>query len=263
MTDTAFVGAIPEIYERCLGPMLFEPYARDLGRRFEGFDGEMLETAAGTGRVTGALAQAAPKAAITATDLNAAMLAQAERRVRAPNVHYETADAQALPFPDQRFDALVCQFGVMFFPDKPASFAEAHRVLRPGGRYVFSVWSELGRNEVARMVHEAVAGLFPGDPPAFLARTPYGWHDEGVIKGALALAGFNGVDIEAVALPTPCAIAAHAAEGFCCGTPLRGEIEARGDLSAALAAATEAVEARFGQGPFAAPGQALVVTAVR
>lgn len=263
MADTAFVGAIPEIYERCLGPMLFEPYARDMAQRFKGFDGELLETAAGTGRVTRALAEAAPNAAITATDLNAPMLAEAGRLVRAPNVHYQTADAQALPFPDQRFDAVVCQFGVMFYPDKPASFAEARRVLRPGGRYVFNVWDELARNELSRVVHETVSGLFPQDPPAFLARTPFGWWDRGVIERALQDAGFAEVALETVALPTASTSAVSAAEGLCLGTPLRGEIEARGDLNAALQAAADALEGRFGSGPISAPGQAVVVTALR
>lgn len=261
--DRAFVGAIPEIYERCLGPMLFEPYARDMARRFKGFDGELLETAAGTGRVTRQLAEAAPNAAITATDLNAPMLAEAERLVRAPNVRYETADAQALPFPDQRFDAVACQFGVMFYPDKAAGFAEARRVLRPGGRYVFNVWDQLERNALAQVVHETIAALFPDDPPGFLGRTPYGWFDRAVIETALKEAGFAEVVIEAVALPTVSASAADAAEGLCCGTPLRGEIEAHGDLGAALEAATEALRARFGEGPISAPGQALVITARR
>ena len=261
MTDAAFVGAIPEIYERCLGPMLFEPYARDLGPRFKGFDGELLETAAGAGRATRALAEAAPNAAITATDLNAPMLAEAERLARAPNVRYQAADAEALPFPDRRFEAIACQFGVMFYPDKPTSFAEARRVLRPGGRYVFNVWDDLARNDLARIVHDAMADFFADDPPSFLARTPYGWCDRGVIEGALTAAGFSDVAIEPVALPTVSTSAASAAEGFCCGTPLRGEIEARGDLGAALKAATEALEARYGQGSLSAPAQALVVTA--
>jgi|KBSSwiStaDraftv2_1062776.scaffolds.fasta_scaffold186643_1 SAM-dependent methyltransferase len=265
MPDAAFVGAIPEIYERCLGPMLFEPYARDIGRRFQGFDGELLETAAGTGRVTRALAEASPNAAIVATDLNAPMLAEAERRVRAPNVRYQTADAQALPFPDARFDAVVCQFGVMFFPDKPAGFSEASRVLRPGGRYVFNVWGELARNALAQVVHDTVAGLFPHDPPAFLGRTPYGWNDRDAIESALKAAGFGEVAIETVALPTATTSATLAAEGLCLGTPLRGEIEARGEdqLDAAMQAVTRALEAKFGQGQISAPGEALVVTALR
>ncbi|CAN7292424.1 methyltransferase domain-containing protein [Phenylobacterium sp. LjRoot219] len=262
--DRAFVGAIPEIYDRLLGPMLFEPYARDLAARFKGFDGELLETAAGTGRVTRALAEAAPLAAITATDLNAPMLAKAADCVRAANVRFEPADAQALPFPDQRFEAVVCQFGVMFFPDKAKAFTETQRVLRPNGRFVFNVWDDLAHNDVARAVHEAVAAYFPDDPPGFLGRTPYGWHDRQVITAALTSAGFRDVQIEAVALPTPSPSAADAARGLCLGSPLRGEIEARSPdgLEAAAQAATEALQARFGDGPISGAGQALVVVAI-
>lgn len=263
-TDQAFVGAIPEIYDRLLGPTLFEPYAQDLAARFKGFDGELLETAAGTGRVTRALAEAAPLAAITATDLNEPMLAKAAELLHAANVRFQQADAQALPFPDHRFEAVVCQFGVMFFPDKAKAFAEARRVLRPHGRFVFNVWDDLAHNDIARGVHEAVAGFFPDDPPGFLERTPYGWHDQRVITSALTDAGFHDVRIETVALPTPTASPADAARGLCLGSPLRGEIEARGadKLEAAAQAAAEALQARFGAGRFSAPGQALVVTAL-
>lgn len=262
-TDQAFVGAIPEIYDRLLGPTLFEPYAQELAARFKGFDGELLETAAGTGRVTRALAEAAPLAAITATDLNEPMLAKAASSVRAANVRFQQADAQALPFPDHRFEAVVCQFGVMFFPDKAKAFAETRRVLRPHGRFVFNVWGDLAHNDIARGVHEAVAAFFPQDPPAFLARTPYGWNDRQVITAALSAAGFADVQVETVALPTPAASAADAARGLCLGSPLRGEIEARGPdrLEPAAQAAAEALEARFGAGRIAPPGQALVVTA--
>jgi len=262
-TDQAFVGAIPEIYDRLLGPMLFEPYARELAARFRGFDGELLETAAGTGRVTRALAEAAPLAAITGTDLNAPMLAKAAECATAANTHFQPADAQALPFPDDRFEAVVCQFGVMFFADKAKAFRETRRVLRPQGRFVFNVWDDLAHNDIARAVHEAVAAFFPEDPPAFLARTPYGWNDRDGIYTALTSVGFREVAIEPVALPTPATSAADAAQGFCLGTPLRGEIEARGAdrLEPAAQAAAEALQARFGAGPFAAPAQALVVAA--
>ena len=171
--DRAFVGPIPELYDRYLGPMLFEPFALDLAGRFAGFEGALLETAAGTGRVTRALAQlAGPGATITATDLNEPMLARAAQIVLAPNIRWRQADAQALPFDDESFDAVVCQFGVMFFPDKAAGFREARRVLKPRGQFVFNVWDSLAANTITRVVVAAVASLFPDDPPRFLERTP-------------------------------------------------------------------------------------------
>lgn len=260
--DRAFVGAIPELYDRCLGPMLFEPFALDLAGRFEGFQGSLLEIAAGTGRLTRALAEAAPGAAITATDLNEPMLARAAELVRASNIGWRVADAQTLPFEDASFEAVVCQFGVMFFPDKAAAYAEARRMLRPDGRLVFSVWDRLETNDISAVAHDTLSQLFPSDPPTFLPRTPFGHHDEQVIRAGLRQAGFGEVRVETVALATP-ACAALAARGLCLGSPLRAEIEAHDPdgLDAAVEAVARALTERFGDDPITGKGQALVVTA--
>jgi SAM-dependent methyltransferase len=262
--DSAFVGSIPELYDRCLGPMLFEPYALDLGRRFAGFDGALLETAAGTGRATRALSRAvAPGATITATDLNAPMLARAAQVVTAPNVAWREADALALPFGDASFDAVACQFGVMFFPDKTAGFVEARRVLKPDGRLVFSVWDRIEDNDIPLLVRDTVTALFPDDPPGFFARGPFSWHGKPQIREALVQAGFGAVEIDTVRLPTPAQSAIEAATGLCAGSPMAGEIEARrpGALDATVRAVAQALVEQFGEGPFAGQGQALVVTA--
>jgi SAM-dependent methyltransferase len=261
--DRAFVGSIPEIYDRYLGPMMFEPYAHDLAARFRGFTGAILETAAGTGRVTRLLAEAvAPDATIVATDLNEPMIERGRQASMTANVTWRQADAQALPFEDRSFDAVVCQFGVMFYPDKAAGYAEARRVLKPGGRYVFNVWDSLEHNDVSEAVHETVAALFPDDPPAFFPRTPFGYADEHAIGAALAEADFAHCVIEKVALTTP-TTARDAAVGLCTGTPLRGEIEARraDGLAGLVDAVAAALERRFGPGPIAGRGRALVVTA--
>lgn len=262
--DAVFSGSIPEVYDSRLGPVLFEPYALDIAERFRGFAGAILETAAGTGRVTRALAAAAPQARIVATDLNAPMIAKAAERVGSDAVVWRQADAQALPFGDAAFDAVVCQFGVMFFPDKAAGFAEARCVLRPGGRFVFSVWDELALNPVSLAVHEAVGEIFPDDPPAFIARAPFGYHDEARIRAALEAVGFSAIAVERVAKESNTPVAGLA-EGMCLGSPLRGEIEAR--RPGAVQAVAEAVSARlverYGPGEVGSPMQALVVTANR
>lgn len=261
--DGAFVGSIPELYDSLLGLTLFEPFALDLAERFAGFDGDLLETAAGTGRVTRALAQAAPHARITATDLNEPMLHRAALAVSAPNVAWRQADAQALPFADAAFDAVVCQFGVMFFPDKAAGFSEARRVLRPGGRFVFSAWDRLEANDLSLAVNRAVAALFPDDPPRFIARVPFGYHDSREIRAALADAGFGRVGVDTVALATPAPSAAELAAGLCLGTPLRAQLEARrpGGLESVVDEVAKALAREYGEGPVTGRGQALVVTA--
>jgi len=177
--------------------------------------------------------------------------------------HLRQADATALPFDADCFDAVVCQFGVMFFPDRVAGYREARRVLRAGGRACFSIWDSLAHNAIPRCVNDAMARHFPVDPPRFLARTPHGHHDQATIRRELAQAGFERVAIETVTLPSRAASHRDPAIGFCQGSPMRAEIEARAPqgLSAATAAAAAAVAAEFGSGPIEAPMKALIVVA--
>jgi SAM-dependent methyltransferase len=265
-TDKAFTGSIPQFYDRYLGPFLFRPFAEVLAARVAGLEGDLLEIAAGTGVVTRALDKAlAPSARIVATDLNQAMLDHAAAQLSSPRVEWRQADGQALPFGDGGFDAVVCQFGVMFFPDRGAGYAEARRVLRPGGRYLFNVWDSLQANPDSQAVHEAVAALFPDDPPGFLARTPFGYSDKDRIRADVAAAGFSRIEIETVAKTGRAGSARDVATGLCEGSPLRAEIEARDPaaLPRAVDAAAKALEARYGTGAFESPLQALVVTAER
>ena len=266
-TDKQFTGSIPELYDRHLGPLIFEPYARDLAARLADLaPSRVLETAAGTGVATRALASALPASVtIVATDLNRPMLDFAASRTGAANVAWRQADALALPFGDGAFDAVACQFGAMFFPDKAAAYREARRVLRPGGRFLLSVWDRIERNELAHLVTGAVASLFPEDPPLFLARPPHGYHDADAILDELRAAGFAQVAIETVERRSWAPSPRHPAIGFCQGTPLRLEIEARGPgrLDEATDVAASAVAARFGDGPFDARMQAHVIVATR
>ena len=242
-TDALFAGSIPALYDRLLGPLLFAPYARDIAARVAALrPGRILETAAGTGVVTAALLEAAPESELVATDLNQAMLDVAAARIASPQVAFQAADAQALPFADGSFDAVVCQFGVMFFPDRIAAYAEARRVLRPGGRFLFNAWDRLDRNPASAAAAGAVAALFPEDPPDFLARVPFGYHDVARIEADLRAAGFTDI-AGATAAMTSRVSARDAAIGFCQGTPLRAEIEARDPvrLDEATAAAAAAL----------------------
>lgn len=235
-SDSLFTGSIPALYDRCLGPMLFEPYAQDLAARAAALaPGRILETAAGTGIVTAALAAALPDAEIVATDLNQAMLDVAAARGLPARVSLQPADAQALPFADAGFDLLVCQFGAMFFPDRVTAYREARRVLRPGSRFLFNVWDGLEHNPVSALLGNTVAALFPDDPPTFYRRVPFGYHDTAQIEADLRAAGFADIAIETVTRVSR-VDARAAAIGLCQGSPMGLEIEARGGDPAAVAA---------------------------
>ncbi len=269
--DSAFTGKIPELYDRLMGPMLFHPYAAEMARRLQWLTaGHVLETAAGTGIVTRAMAAALPPAvAITATDLNQPMLDHAAAQPGAARVVWRQADAQTLPFPAQTFDAVVCQFGIMFFADKAAGYREALRVLKPGGMWLFAVWSPLELSPIADTVVQAVVAQFPADPPQFLARTPHGYNDIDAISAALGTAGFTAIAAERRVETSRAVSARTAATAFCQGSPMRGEITARdaSRLEAVTDAAAQAVADRFAGGaidvPIAAPMEAIIFSATR
>jgi len=267
-SDSAFAGSIPQLYERYLVPLIFEPYAIDLAARVAARSpSRVLEIAAGTGVATRRLAATLrPGTTIVATDLNRAMLEQAAALGTARPVEWKQADAMRLPFGDASFDAVVCQVGAMFFPDKAKALAEAKRVLRDGGTLIFSVWDRIEDNEFADDVTRAMAKLFPDDPPRFLARTPHGYHDASAIARDVAAAGFTDeaqIDVrtERSRAPSP----REPAIAYCEGTPLRSEIEARdaSRLGEATDLASAAIAKRFGTGVVDGKIQALVVTVSR
>ena len=268
-SDQLFAGSIPAFYDSLMVPMLFEPYAADLARRTAALaPGTILETAAGSGVVTRALiSMLAPDARYVVTDLNQPMLDYAASR-QGPDdrIAWQQANALELPFGDASFDAVCCQFGAMFFPDRVAGYAEARRVLRPGGSFLFNVWDRIEDNSFAETVTDAVAPLFPHDPPRFLARTPHGYHDVALIGDEVRSAGFSKVTIMTIEEVSRATSPDRAATAFCQGTPLRNEIEARdaGLLQFATDRASEALAARHDTGAGAVAGkmQAHVVVAV-
>jgi SAM-dependent methyltransferase len=265
--DKVFAGSVPENYDRYLVPLIFQSYAEDMAKCVAlRAPKTVLETAAGTGVVTRAVAATlSADAAYTATDLNQPMLDQARSQLSGDaRIRWRHADAQALPFDDASFDVVCCQFGAMFFPDRIKSYQEAKRVLKPGGVFIFSVWDRLSENVFASEVTDALAEFFPDDPPRFLARTPYGYHGTALIRYELQEAGFSQTRIrtsEGISrAPSP----RHPAIGFCQGSPLRGEIEERDPdgLEAATDHAAKAIAARHGEGAVSAKIQAHVIEAL-
>jgi ubiquinone/menaquinone biosynthesis C-methylase UbiE len=264
-SDSVFSGSIPEIYDTLLVPMVFDAYAVDLAARVSPRrPARVLELAAGTGALTRRLAAGLPEStSIVATDLNPAMLARAQAIGTCRPVQWQCVDAMQLPFADGAFDCVVCQFGVMFFPDKPAAFAQARRVLAPGGALVFNVWDRLEDSEFAWLVTQTLAELFPANPPRFMVRTPHGYHDRSAIERDLAQGGFATPPvIQALAARSRARSAEVPAIAYCQGTPLRGEIEAQGPgaLEQATRACAVRLAARFGTGAVDGKLQALVVT---
>ena len=270
MTDphAAFVGDIPGNYDRYLRPVLFQGYAEDLaGRLPMKPDMRVLETACGTGIVTRYLLdRMRGHGSLVATDLNEAMIAHARARVTAEPglLEWQAADATKLPFPDGSFDAVVCQFGLMFFPDKAAGIKEAFRVLKPGGCYLFNVWDAMAHNPSARIAHETAATFFPADPPSFYA-VPFSLHDPEPILALLKQAGFGEIALTRLEKTGSSPSAADAATGLIEGNPIVDAImerraEALVDIKRAVAAT---IAAELGDPPVRIPLLALVFSARR
>jgi SAM-dependent methyltransferase len=260
-----FAGSVPGVYERLMVPIFFQPYAEDLARRVRALGpGSLLEIAAGTGAVTRTLA-ATTDAVITATDLNQAMIDRAIERGTSRAVEWRQADVMALPFEDASFDAVVCQFGVMFFDPQSAAFAEMHRVLRPGGHLLFNVWGPLDEADFDAIVN-TVANPAGSSEARFFERVVHGYHDVDRIRADLAAGGFtNAPTIEHVELVSRADTAEDAATALCTGTPLRAMLERRGPTAVAdaLAATTAALTERFGATNLEARMTALVVDVSR
>jgi ubiquinone/menaquinone biosynthesis C-methylase UbiE len=263
-TPTAFAGSIPENYDRYLGPLLFEPYALDLVSRIDPRQAQtVLEIACGTGRVTRHLKSTLlPSARLTATDINPDMIAVAKSALNCETITWATADAQALPFPDESFDLVVCQYGLMFVPDKPKAFAEAFRVLKNGGIFLFNTWDNIRHNSFMHTGAEVVAGFFADNPPVFF-KTPFSMHDEQELYSLAAAAGFRNVQVRLVKIECSSSNAHDIANGIVKGNPVYNEIRAGGeqDIQKIIDAVAKAIAAKHGDHPVKGSLQAFVCQA--
>lgn len=263
----SFVGSIPEFYDKGLGPVIFADMAVEMAQRVAALTpSHVLETAAGTGIVTREMRNRLPRTCrLVATDLNPPMLEVARAKFASGEaVEFQPADAMALPFPDASFDALVCQFGVMFFPDKDRAYREVHRVLRPGGRYLLSVWDAQKYNPFALLAHEVAGTFFPSDPPQFY-KVPFAYHQIDAIKESLIGAGFERARFDVIGFSKTVTSFEAFANGIVYGNPLIDQIRARGGVEPerVALAVIAALRSRFGAEPVAMPLQAIMIEATR
>ncbi|NNL85605.1 MAG: class I SAM-dependent methyltransferase [Myxococcales bacterium] len=263
MTSQAsrFIGSIPENYDHGIGPHVFYDYGHDLAHRVAKCRPKsVLELAAGTGIVTRMLRDAiSPTCELISSDLNPPMLEVAQAKFEpGERVQFEQIDAIDIGFDAARFDVVVCQFGVMFFPDKDRSYREVRRVLRPGGTYVFNTWDSWAENPFARIAHEVLASFFPNDPPGFY-RVPFSYFDPDAIRASLVEAGFGEVSIKSLSFQSKIPSASRFAQGLIFGNPAVEEIKNRGgDPKAIRDSLSEAIQNQLGS---EMPLRALVVEA--
>jgi ubiquinone/menaquinone biosynthesis C-methylase UbiE len=269
MTDqhSAFIGSIATNYDRYLGPCLFDPYAADLVSRLTVPKGaSVLELACGTGIVTRRLRdRLSPASKLVATDLNPAMMEHAAQKFRPDeNIDWKQADIASLPFPDKSFDAVVCQFGFMFVPDKDKAFREAYRVLKPDGFFVFNVWDAMEFNDLAYLAHTTISTFFDDDPPSFYV-TPFSFHEPEKILTFLKTAGFKEIDLSLLKLNSVSSLASDVAKGLVEGNPVIIEIKERSsaEIAEVKTAVAKAIATRCGDDPVQGEMQAFVCTCVR
>lgn len=264
--ELRFTGSVAESYDQMMVPLIFQPYADELARRAQKWQpARILETAAGTGVATEALHKALPDALIVATDLNPPMIDVASKRVLSDKVCFEQANAQELPFADDGFDLVLCQFGAMFFPDRIRAFSEARRVLRPGGRFLLAVWDRIERNRLSAEAQQALVDLFPDNPPLFMREGPFGYHDPSRIEEDLRSAGFRSISIETLERRSRGPSAHDIAQAFCFGTPMGVEVEdlRPGSLNEVFLAVEKRLSALQGPDGIDEPISAHVVTATK
>jgi ubiquinone/menaquinone biosynthesis C-methylase UbiE len=262
-TYTQFIAAMVETYDRRLGPILFEPYARDLAcRLIECKPCSVLETACGTGILTRAIRAIDARTFIVATDVSEPMLAYAKMKGYGfERIQWSIADAASLPFPAETFDAVACQFGLMFFADKHGAIGEARRVLKPGGTLLFSVWDRIATNPPQNALRQILCDFEAHNLPRFLD-SAYGFHRRDEIAELLASHGFSEIYSDIVALQMIAHSADEVALAMVGGSPMGQAIHAQGlSVDAIVRAATAALKRNGAREPFRSTMQAIVVKA--
>lgn len=217
--------SIPEVYEKYLGPYLYEPYSLYITKRIQGNPQQVLEIGVGSGRLTNHISKKLTQTAkIIGVDINPNMLEIAKQKVKAPNVEFVKADAQKLPFPDNSFDFVICQFGFMFLSDKQKGFNEAWRVLKPGGQFIFLTWDKAENNVTLHISQQTILQLLKTPPPPYFGKAYSAMNNPDDLRQYTKTAGFENASIEKVILKGNCPSAMDAAIGFVEGNSIVKEI---------------------------------------
>lgn len=229
-SPTIFQGSVPANYDQYLGPLFFEPYAVDLVQRWQILKmHNVLELACGTGRLTRHLLQILNiEGTLNATDLKEEMLAVAKKKIQDIRLRWQAVDAQELPYEDNSFDFVVCQFGVMFFPDKLKAFKEALRVLQPDGTFLFLTWDDPAFNTVSFETQKVLQNVFPEDAPVFSQKGPYSYFDKTEISSTLREAGFRNIEIITAQITAVASQVEDVVKGSLDGSPLTSYLAERG-----------------------------------
>ena len=256
-----FSGSIPHHYEQYLGPMFFEPYAIEVSKRIDPSSVHIvLEIASGTGRVTRHLRERIPGTSkLIASDISQDMLSVAKEKLRNLDIDWQIIDAQQLPFNDNSIDLVVCCFGYMFVPDKPKAFAEAYRVLKPGGMLLFTTWNKLELN-AASYTYRTAAKKYLQDPLSESYNLPFSMNDERAISSILQNAGFSKITIESVNKVSISQTAKEAANGLAQGGSIYNEIMKRNPawIEEIKSIVEKKLAENFGAAPMIAPMSAVI-----
>lgn len=257
-------GTPAEIYERHMVPAIFSRWAPDLLQAARVQTGErVLDVACGTGAVTRLLAERVGLTGnVVSLDINPGMLAVARRTVLGPNIEWLESSALDMPLPDATFDAVVCQQGLQFFPDRPAALSEMRRVLKPGGRLALACWRSIEHTPGYLALEQALARRIG---PEKAALPPFSFGDAAALRGIVVGARFREVNLRAEAKMVRFLSAEHMVRAVVGGAPtMMGALTEQGEgvLDAIIAEVTEATRQYVDDEGWATPAVSHIVTAV-
>ena len=265
VTDSKrFSGSIPENYHHYMVPLLFEPYSKHLVSELGHLQGgPVLEIACGTGSVTGHLRKSLPRdAQLVATDISSEMLEFAKRDLgHLQGLELRSADAMDLPFSSSSFEAVICQFGIMFLPDKRQGLSEIFRVLREGGTAYVSTWSDIAHNELLDVANQAIQALDLKEPISFTGGCRYG--DVDSIRADFEASGFQDLEFSVVTKRSKAPGIENALNSLVNGTTLASKLDEQDLLQAGTEAIRDSYRSAFGDGAVSAQMQAIFCKATK